>query len=150
MLRKILLISAAGLFVFAMSKLSFAMMCGDHSGSQQLPQAHSEHERGTTEASKEAVSEAVNVGNKICPVSGEKVGEGGMELVAYEYEGKIYNFCCASCVDEFKKDPGKYIKKVDEELQAESKGQSDHEKHGMEMMQGPGTSHQGTHQGHQH
>ncbi|MBF0494670.1 MAG: YHS domain-containing protein [Candidatus Omnitrophica bacterium] len=30
--------------------------------------------------------------------------------VTYEYNGKIYNFCCPMCVEEFKKDPVKYIK----------------------------------------
>lgn len=62
------------------------------------------------------VSKPQNVGNKICPVSGEKVGQGGMNLVIYEYDGKIYNFCCTACVDEFKKEPQKYIQKVEEEL----------------------------------
>ena len=37
----------------------------------------------------------------------------------YEYEGNIYNFCCAMCIDEFKKDPQKYIKKIEEEKQKE-------------------------------
>jgi len=60
---------------------------------------------------------AVNVGNKICPVSGEKIGEMG-PAVTYEYKGKIYNFCCKACPEEFKKDPEKYIKKVNEELKA--------------------------------
>ena len=58
--------------------------------------------------------EAVNVGNKICPVSGEKIDE--KMKATYEYEGKIYNFCCPMCVEEFKKDPQKYINKVQEEL----------------------------------
>ncbi|MBU1862620.1 MAG: YHS domain-containing protein [Candidatus Omnitrophica bacterium] len=63
-------------------------------------------------------SEAVNIGNKICPVSGEKINQ---DLKAtYEYEGKIYNFCCAACIDEFKNDPEKYIKKVEEELKGDS------------------------------
>lgn len=64
-------------------------------------------------------SEPINIGNKICPVSGEKIDE--KLKSTYEYEGEIYNFCCAMCIDEFKKDPEKYIKKVEEELQAESK-----------------------------
>ena len=67
-----------------------------------------------------ASRKAVNVGNTICPVSGEKVGQ-GMEPVTYEYEGKIYNFCCPMCIDEFKKDPQKYIKIVEEELKTETK-----------------------------
>lgn len=145
MLRKILLIAVAGLFVFGMSRLSFALMGGDHSGSQQMAQAHTEHGHGTAEAVKEAgfSEQAVNVGNRICPVSGERVGQGGMESATYEYEGKIYNFCCASCIDGFRKDPGKYIKKVEQELQVESKEQTGHKEHEMGMMQKSGTSHQG-------
>jgi|GEM_PF-1894231 len=65
----------------------------------------------------------VEAGNKICPVSGEKIEE---EMKAtYEYNGKIYNFCCASCVKEFRKDPDKYIKKVDDELKAASEKKTD-------------------------
>jgi len=33
----------------------------------------------------------VDVGNKICPVSGEKIDE--KMKATYEYEGKVYNFC---------------------------------------------------------
>lgn len=55
-----------------------------------------------------------DVGNKICPVTGEKINE--KTKATYEYEGKIYNFCCAMCIDTFKKDPQKYIKKVEEEI----------------------------------
>lgn len=56
---------------------------------------------------------AVDAGNKICPVSQGAVDE---KLKAtYEYEGKIYNFCCAMCIDDFKKDPKKYIKIVEKE-----------------------------------
>jgi len=54
-----------------------------------------------------------NVGNKICPVMGNPIIED--EKVTYEYEGKVYNFCCDSCIGEFKKDPTKYIKIIEEE-----------------------------------
>lgn len=57
-----------------------------------------------------------NVGNTICPVSGEKVGSGGMTPATYEYEGKVYNFCCPGCIEEFKKDPKKYQAIVEKEL----------------------------------
>lgn len=57
---------------------------------------------------------AIDAGNKICPVSGEKIDE--KMKAAYEYQGKIYNFCCPACIDDFKKDPEKYIKKVNEEM----------------------------------
>jgi YHS domain-containing protein len=56
-----------------------------------------------------------DVGNKICPVTGEKIDP--KTKVTYEYDGRVYNFCCGMCVDPFKKDPQKYIKKVNEETQ---------------------------------
>jgi len=65
------------------------------------------------------VSKPQDVGNRICPVTGEKIDEN--TKTTYEYEGKIYNFCCSMCIDTFKADPQKYIKKVEEELQAQNK-----------------------------
>jgi YHS domain-containing protein len=102
---KILLI--AGIFFFVLNLKSFAMMCGEHS----------KHNINTAQAETEPKTEAVNVGNKICPVSGENVGQDGMEITTYEYKGKVYNFCCTACIEEFKKDPEKYIKKAEEEMQ---------------------------------
>jgi YHS domain-containing protein len=70
--------------------------------------------QGISEETKKAgTSKPVGVGNKICPVSGEKIDE--KTKATYEYRGKIYNFCCSMCIDEFKKDPQKYIKKIEEE-----------------------------------
>ncbi|MBP9854801.1 MAG: TRASH domain-containing protein [Candidatus Omnitrophica bacterium] len=60
-------------------------------------------------------TQAVEVGNKICPVGGEKVGEMG-EAIKHEYNGKIYNLCCPMCIKDFKKDPEKYSKIADEEV----------------------------------
>ena len=71
----------------------------------------------TTETSK-----AVEVGNKFCPVSGDKIptpgekGTMGDEPIKYEYNGKIYNFCCEMCVKDFKKNPEKYSKIADDEV----------------------------------
>jgi YHS domain-containing protein len=59
-----------------------------------------------------------DVGNKFCPVSGEKIEPG--EDVKYEYEGKIYHFCCPACIEAFRKEPQNYIKKI-EEGKAEAK-----------------------------
>lgn len=68
---------------------------------------------------KAQVDKPADVGNKICPVSGEEIDQ---KLKAtYEYKGKIYNFCCAMCIDSFKSNPEKYIKKVEEELKSQSK-----------------------------
>jgi YHS domain-containing protein len=64
-----------------------------------------------------AVSTPVEVGNKICPVSGEKVGTMG-DAHKMEYKGKVYNLCCPMCVEEFNKDPEKYVKIAEEEVAA--------------------------------
>jgi YHS domain-containing protein len=61
-------------------------------------------------------SEAVDVGNKICPVLSEPINE--TNKATYEYEGKVYNFCCAGCIEMFQKSPQKYIDKVNLELQS--------------------------------
>lgn len=70
----------------------------------------------TAEAQK-----TVQVGNKLCPVSGEKVGDMG-EPVPYEYKGKVYHLCCAMCAKEFDADPEKYSKIADDEVAAEKAG----------------------------
>ena len=76
-----------------------------------------------------AASAAVEVNNKICPVSKEKVGEMG-KVIKYEYNGKIYNFCCAMCIKDFKKDPEKFSKIAEEEAgKNQNAGGSGHETH---------------------
>ncbi|MDO8535762.1 MAG: TRASH domain-containing protein [Candidatus Omnitrophota bacterium] len=54
---------------------------------------------------------SVKANNTVCPVTGEKVDMNNP--VTVEHEGKIYNLCCAACPSEFKKDPAKYIAKVE-------------------------------------
>jgi len=78
------------------------------------------HETKTEQAKK-----AETAGNKSCHVSGGNIDE--KTNVTYEYKGKIYNFCCPMCVDEFKKDPEKYIEEL--EKAEESKGHEGHKKH---------------------
>ncbi|MDO8579937.1 MAG: YHS domain-containing protein [Candidatus Omnitrophota bacterium] len=69
-------------------------------------------------------TKAVEVGNKICPVSGEKIAAPGEKnemggAVQYEYNGKIYNFCCPMCIKDFKKNPEKYSKIAEDEAAKE-------------------------------
>ncbi|MCM8781036.1 MAG: YHS domain-containing protein [Candidatus Omnitrophica bacterium] len=143
MFKKILLILLVCISIFAINKFSFALMCGKHSEHQQKAQTHSEY--SATETNKETIPEGVvNVGNQICPVSGEKINE---KLKAtYEYEGKIYNFCCSMCIEEFKKDPGKYIKKIEEELKNSSVNTGTDESAADTKTQAS----PGIHQGHKH
>ena len=46
-----------------------------------------------------------------CPVMGGKVNK---EIYA-DHDGKRVYFCCAMCIDTFKKDPAKYLKKMGDE-----------------------------------
>jgi YHS domain-containing protein len=48
-----------------------------------------------------------------CVVSDEKLGEMGKPYV-FKYEGREVQLCCKSCLKDFKKDPAKYVKKIDE------------------------------------
>jgi YHS domain-containing protein len=56
----------------------------------------------------EQIKAAVAVGNKECPVSGDKIGEMGPGKVVV-YKGKAITLCCGSCVKKFGKDPAKFL-----------------------------------------
>ena len=51
-----------------------------------------------------------------CVVSDEKFEGSDMKPVEMVYEGQTMKFCCKSCVKDFKKDPKKYVAKLDEEV----------------------------------
>lgn len=98
------------------------------------------HDHGSHSDSKheeKVSSKAENVGNKICPVSGEKIGAMG-KAYHVEYEGKVYNLCCKMCSKDFKKNPEKYLEKIREELE-----QSEHDDHSEDK--GSKGSHKGSH-----
>ncbi len=46
-----------------------------------------------------------------CPVLSGKINE----KIFVDYQGKRIYFCCSGCIDEFKKDPEKYLKKMEAE-----------------------------------
>src|SRR6266567_2353692 len=50
---------------------------------------------------------------KTCVVSGEKLGEMGKPYV-FTHEGREIQLCCKSCLKDFKKEPAKYVKKIEE------------------------------------
>ena len=110
MLKKKLILAGIVLFMFGLTTSSFGQMkCAGH------PSGGHKHNSSvsTIQTSQE---KAIAVGNKVCPVLNEKIDE--KLKSTYEYKGKIYNFCCTGCIDEFKKDPQRYIKKIEEELKA--------------------------------
>jgi YHS domain-containing protein len=46
-----------------------------------------------------------------CPVMGGQVDRN----VYTDYQGKRIYFCCSGCIDDFKKDPDKYLKKMEQQ-----------------------------------
>jgi len=71
--------------------------------------AASDTAASSTEQKKAVV---IDVGNKICPVMGEKVD--GKNF--YEYNRKRYGLCCPMCAATFKADPEKYSTIADKEV----------------------------------
>lgn len=49
----------------------------------------------------------------ICVLSGEKLGSMGKPVVM-QHQGREVQLCCAGCIDKFKQDPDKFLKKLDE------------------------------------
>jgi YHS domain-containing protein len=70
---------------------------------------HMGHDHHDAAMASENFANAVDLGNTVCPVAGDKI-EGSGHMVAYE--GKVYHFCCDECPAQFKKDPAKYAKLV--------------------------------------
>ncbi len=87
------------------------------------------------ESSEQFSKGAVEVGNKICPVSNKPVNSNGGK-VQVEYEGKMYNVCCKFCAKDFKKNPEKFVKIVEEEMTKEDATKEMHHKgSSMEKME---------------
>ena len=49
-------------------------------------------------------------GTVICPVSGKEIKKTEAKA-SYEYQGKMYYFCCKKCKEKFMKNPEKYLQK---------------------------------------
>ena len=83
-----------------------------------------DHEKNSMMDSQDKMkteTKAVEVGNKICPVSGDEIPAPGEksdmgEGIKYEYNEKIYNLCCPMCIKDFKKNPEKYSKIAEDEV----------------------------------
>lgn len=65
---------------------------------------------GTAQGTKEAATQVVEaIEQTTCPImDGNKINKD----IFVEYQGKKVYFCCPECVEEFNKDPEKYISKL--------------------------------------
>ncbi|MCX5683776.1 MAG: YHS domain-containing protein [Planctomycetota bacterium] len=61
-----------------------------------------------------AASGTTEIAQKLCPVTGDPISKD----IFVDYNGRRIYFCCNMCPAEFKKDPEKYIKKMDEQMKA--------------------------------
>ncbi len=55
-----------------------------------------------------------------CVVSDEKLGDHGKPYV-FTHEGQEIKLCCKDCLKDFKKEPAKYIKKIEAETKKQKK-----------------------------
>lgn len=62
----------------------------------------------TEEKGREDAGAPVEVKNKLCPVTLAKITTG--DKFTYTYEDKTYRFSSREAIEEFKKDPEKYLK----------------------------------------
>jgi len=95
------LVSLVGLFVAG---------CGNND--------HEAHEHGKV-APKGEEPAAAEIAQKTCPVMGGKIDKN----IHIDHNGRRVYFCCAGCVGTFKKDPAKYLAKVDAEIQKAKAGE---------------------------
>ena len=58
---------------------------------------------------------------KTCPVSDEKLGGDMGDPYVFKHEGREIKLCCKSCLKDFKKEPEKYVKKIEEAEKKEKK-----------------------------
>ncbi len=115
-MRQFVLMLALGLGLIVLPQNTFAQEGHDHMDHAGMEQMRMEPVSVSTDADQAAETAPLEeVGNPLCPVSGEKVGEMG-EAVKYEYNGKVYNLCCPMCKKDFAKDPEKFSKKAEEQM----------------------------------
>lgn len=89
---------------------------------EDMTSIHMEHEQALqATAPAETAGHIEDAGNTICPVMGGQVDKN----INYAYEGKRYYFCCPMCVQAFKSDPQRYIKKLEEQQGAEKQAELD-------------------------
>ena len=92
---------------------------GEHSHSHN-GDSDAEHHHGTADHDEESHSTDLAAQKaayplKTCVVGGEALGSMG-DPVEYVHEGRLVQFCCEGCIDDFKKDTAQYLAKLDAAL----------------------------------
>lgn len=61
--------------------------------------------------------------NEVCPVSGDAVNP----KISYVHRGKRYGFCCKMCIRDFKKNPEKFLGKIEVKVPEKASAPAGHE-----------------------
>jgi hypothetical protein len=82
--------------------------------------------RATSDSQKKPATAATDYPLTTCVVSGDKLdGDMGAPFdYIYKQDGKpdrLVRFCCKNCLKDFKKDPAKYLKMIDDAAAAKAK-----------------------------
>ena len=100
--------------VFIATVIALAMVSNVvYAGTAHSAKSHKGHSHSDMEGSavKEAAPAASNgPAQATCPVMGDKIDRNFYT----EYQGQRIYFCCVGCVEKFKKDPDKYMKKLEQ------------------------------------
>jgi Cu+-exporting ATPase len=72
----------------------------------------SEPQPGKPSTAPAAVMPKAEIAQKLCPVTGELINRN----IFVDYDGRRIYFCCDMCPAQFKKDPEKFLKKLDEQM----------------------------------
>lgn len=85
----------------------------DHDGHSHGDHAtHDAPAKGSMGTITGGVPADITLVNTICPVSGESFNRDDKTLSAFEHDGKHYGVCCSDCIALFKKNPDKYLAKL--------------------------------------
>ena len=104
----------AGLVVVCLLAAGLAAGCAKQSEPEAGPPEAKPSAPSTADGGKAAVEAPTGaaIAQKTCPVMGGAINKS----IYADHKGRRVYFCCAGCVDTFKKDPAMYLAKVDAEI----------------------------------
>lgn len=74
---------------------------------------HSKHTSAGAPVQPEAIADQLaKYPLKVCVVTDEPLGDHG-KIIDHVHMGRLVRFCCKACIEDFDKDPKKYMAKLD-------------------------------------
>lgn len=88
---------------------------GHEHGAHEHDSGHADHDHGseaTDETALRPTDPSADYPLDVCVVSGDELTAMGGPI-AYEYEGREVQFCCAGCTKKFLADPSPHLERID-------------------------------------